>query len=120
MVLVASPSAIGKMPVASGSSVPPCPIFCAFMIRRTFPTAWVDVIPAGLSSAIQPLITVPLRFIFNLFLQGNKIRRAHPDVPGNFPHTELAGFIKRIPFYVVAIVHLRHDVAPGLVFQMGK
>ena len=34
IVFVASPSAMGRMPVASGSNVPACPAFCAFSSQR--------------------------------------------------------------------------------------
>src|ERR1700722_595032 len=60
-VLVASPSAIGRMPVASGSSVPPCPAFAAPVMRRTAPTAWLELSPSGLSRTIQPWMGVPRR-----------------------------------------------------------
>src|SRR5215470_11620416 len=53
-VLVASPSAIGRQPDASGSSVPAWPARRAEVRRRTAETAWVDVMPTGLSSTIQP------------------------------------------------------------------
>src|SRR3982751_4858728 len=54
-VLVASPSAIGKIPEASGSRVPACPAFLAFKARFTTATAWVEVMPTPLSSTSQPL-----------------------------------------------------------------
>src|SRR5271169_2890131 len=54
MVLVASPSAIGSTPVASGSSVPPWPAFAAPVIRRTRATASAEVRPISLSSTSQP------------------------------------------------------------------
>src|SRR5579872_4071410 len=60
-VLVASPSAIGKTPVASGSSVPAWPAFWASNARRTRPTACVEPNPSGLSSATQPETGRPLR-----------------------------------------------------------
>ena len=60
-VLVASPSAMGSTPVASGSSVPAWPAFCAWKARRTRPTAWVEPRPSGLSSTTQPLTGRPLR-----------------------------------------------------------
>src|SRR5215212_9304031 len=53
-VLVASPSAIGRMPVASGSRVPAWPAFWALKARRTRLTAWVEPSPSGLSSTTQP------------------------------------------------------------------
>src|SRR2546422_5881004 len=53
-VLVASPSAIGSRPDASGSSVPACPARLACTRRFTVLTACVEVIPTGLSSTIQP------------------------------------------------------------------
>src|SRR5262245_15776783 len=53
-VLVASPSAIGRTPVASGSSVPAWPAFLAANARLTTETACVDVRPIGLSSTSQP------------------------------------------------------------------
>src|SRR5829696_8167830 len=58
-VLVASPSAIGSTPLASGSSVPPWPAFCAPNKRRTLPTAGVEPSPTGLSSTTQPSILSP-------------------------------------------------------------
>src|SRR5215467_10737892 len=53
-VLVASPSAIGRQPDASGSSVPAWPARRAEVRRRTAETACVEVMPTGLSSTIQP------------------------------------------------------------------
>src|SRR5918911_2736929 len=55
MVLVASPSAIGSTPVASGSSVPACPAL-APTLRRSFSTTRLEVIPAGLSITSQPFV----------------------------------------------------------------
>src|SRR5579863_4438101 len=60
-VLVASPSAIGSTPVASGSRVPPCPTFSALRRRRTFATACAELIPAGLSRTSQPCTGTPRR-----------------------------------------------------------
>src|SRR5215470_16872260 len=45
---------MGSTPVASGSSVPACPAFLAANARLTTDTAWVDVMPIGLSSTTQP------------------------------------------------------------------
>src|SRR5690348_6715482 len=53
MVLVASPRAIGKTPVASGSSVPACPAFEPVR-RRTTSTTRLEVRPSGLSTTSQP------------------------------------------------------------------
>src|SRR5690349_16047003 len=53
-VLVASPSAIGRQPEASGSSVPAWPARLALNRRLITDTAWVDVMPTGLSSTTQP------------------------------------------------------------------
>src|SRR6185312_406444 len=53
-VLVASPSAIGSAPEASGSSVPAWPARLAVNSRLMTLTAWVEVMPTGLSSATQP------------------------------------------------------------------
>src|SRR5712691_3544369 len=53
-VLVASPSAIGRQPEASGSSVPAWPARLALNRRFTTETAWVEVMPTGLSSTTQP------------------------------------------------------------------
>src|SRR6266700_5704276 len=53
-VLVASPSAIGRQPDASGSSVPAWPARLAQNSRLTTETANVDVIPTGLSMMTQP------------------------------------------------------------------
>src|SRR3990170_7265727 len=60
-VLVASPSAIGSTPVASGSRVPPCPALAASRARRTAVTARVDVMPSGLSRMSQPWTGRPRR-----------------------------------------------------------
>src|SRR5260370_25833769 len=60
-VLVASPSAIGSTPVASGSSVPPCPAFSASSARRTAATARLEVMPGGLSRTSQPWPGTPPR-----------------------------------------------------------
>ena len=62
MVFVASPKAIGKTPVASGSNVPACPTFFALKAHLILVTTPVDVMPAGLSIIIQPFILLPLRF----------------------------------------------------------
>src|SRR5579871_2678106 len=53
-VLVASPRAIGRQPEASGSSVPAWPARLARNRRLITDTAWVDVMPTGLSSTTQP------------------------------------------------------------------
>src|SRR5712671_2435501 len=53
-VLVASPSAIGRQPEASGSSVPACPARLHENSRLMAPTACVEVMPIALSSTIQP------------------------------------------------------------------
>src|ERR1700688_3308646 len=53
-VLVASPSAIGRQPEASGSSVPAWAARLAENSRLTMLTAWVEVMPTGLSSTSQP------------------------------------------------------------------
>src|SRR5438270_1715663 len=53
-VLVASPSAIGRHPDASGSSVPACPARFAENSRFTTDTANVEVMPTGLSTMTQP------------------------------------------------------------------
>ena len=51
---MASPSAIGSMPEASGSSVPACPAFSAWNSHLIFDTASVEPMPTGLSSTTQP------------------------------------------------------------------
>src|SRR5215510_9936985 len=52
------------MPVASGSSVPACPAFCASKMRFTMLTAWVEVRSTGLSRISQPSTLPPfLRLI---------------------------------------------------------
>src|SRR5258706_15803889 len=53
-VLVASPSAIGRQPEASGSSVPACPARLHENSRLMALTACVEVMPTALSSTIQP------------------------------------------------------------------
>src|SRR4051812_38244220 len=53
-VLVASPSAMGRQPEASGSSVPACPARLHENKRLMAPTACVEVMPTALSSTIQP------------------------------------------------------------------
>src|SRR5579872_6646274 len=60
-VLVASPSAIGRMPLASGSRVPPWPAFSASKRRRTIATALAELTPTGLSSTSQPWTGWPRR-----------------------------------------------------------
>src|ERR1700680_4048424 len=60
-VLVASPSAIGRQPEASGSSVPAWPARLAVNSRLITDTAWVDVMPTGLSSTTQPCTSRFLR-----------------------------------------------------------
>src|SRR5215472_11737394 len=60
-VLVASPSATGKIPLASGSRVPPCPAFSALKRRRTIATTRAELTPTGLSSTSQPWIGCPRR-----------------------------------------------------------
>src|SRR5690242_21075366 len=55
---------MGRMPLASGSSVPACPAFCASKIRFTMLTAWVEVRSTGLSRISQPSTFCPfLRLI---------------------------------------------------------
>src|SRR5450631_2634324 len=53
-VLVASPSPIGRQPETSGSSVPAWPARLAVNRRLITLTAWVEVMPTGLSSTTQP------------------------------------------------------------------
>src|SRR5215208_2504644 len=53
-VFVASPRAIGRSPVASGSRVPACPAFLAEKSLRTRATAVAEVMPRGLSRISQP------------------------------------------------------------------
>jgi hypothetical protein len=60
-VLVASPNAMGRRPLASGSSVPAWPAFSASNRRLTSLTMRVEPAPAGLSSTSQPWIGSPLR-----------------------------------------------------------
>src|SRR6185312_9222051 len=60
-VLVASRSASGSTPVASGSSVPPWPAFSASSARRTAATARLEVMPKGLSRTSQPCSGTPRR-----------------------------------------------------------
>src|SRR5436190_565876 len=48
-----SPSANGRMPVASGSSVPACPVF-APVARLICATMRAEVTPSGLSMTSQP------------------------------------------------------------------
>src|SRR6516164_1901413 len=52
---------MGRSPVASGSRVPPWPALAAWNRRRTAPTAWVEVMPAGLSRTSQPSTFSPRR-----------------------------------------------------------
>ena len=59
--MVASPRAIGRMPDASGSRVPPWPAFCALNARLTSATALVEVMPTGLSRMTQPCTGLPFR-----------------------------------------------------------
>src|SRR5262245_15765590 len=61
MVLVASPSAIGRMPVARGSSVPPWPALAALNSRRILPTTCVEVTPDGWWMLNRPLTGSPVR-----------------------------------------------------------
>ena len=58
MNLVAFPTATGKTPVAIGSRVPVCPVFFSLVTRLTIAPPINDVIPAGLSSIINPVITI--------------------------------------------------------------
>src|ERR1700730_13222643 len=60
-VLVASPKAMGTPPVASGSRVPPCPALAASSRCRTALTAWLELMPKGLSRTSQPWIGRPRR-----------------------------------------------------------
>src|SRR6185437_12592863 len=60
-VLVASPSAIGRTPLASGSRVPAWPALAELSRRRTAITAAFEVIPTGLSRTSQPSIGSPRR-----------------------------------------------------------
>src|ERR671914_76423 len=93
-VLVASPRAIGRMPEASGSSVPAWPAFLALSVRFTTATAWVEVMPTGLSSTIQPCTSRFLgrgsraggRSVTGSFIQALVIRLC--DVPLNLLSTQ--------------------------------
>src|SRR5690349_24644499 len=60
-VFVASPRATGRMPLASGSRVPPWPAFSASKRRRTIATARAELTPRGLSSTSQPWTGWPRR-----------------------------------------------------------
>src|SRR5215813_2442667 len=66
-VLVASPSAIGRQPEASGSSVPAWPARLALNRRLITDTAWVEVMPTGLSSTTQPCTSCFSRFCWRGF-----------------------------------------------------
>src|SRR6185437_968905 len=66
-VLVASPSAIGRQPEASGSSVPACPARLALNRRLITDTACVEVIPTGLSSTTQPWTSCFSRLAWRCF-----------------------------------------------------
>src|SRR4029079_12507193 len=57
-VFVASPSAMGRRPVASGSRVPACPAFAAEKSLRTRATAVAEVMPRGLSRISQPFTAI--------------------------------------------------------------
>src|SRR5687768_560693 len=57
-VFVASPRAIGRRPVASGSRVPACPAFVAERSLRTRATAVAELMPRGLSSISQPVTAI--------------------------------------------------------------
>ena len=61
IVLVASPNAIAKSPVASGSKVPACPAFLALKSQRTLLTTALEEIPACLSTKTQHEIFSPDR-----------------------------------------------------------
>src|SRR5215468_11299784 len=52
---------MGSSPVARGSRVPPWPALAAWNRRLTAPTAWVEVMPAGLSRTSQPSTFSPRR-----------------------------------------------------------
>src|SRR5207248_789368 len=64
-VLVASPSASGRIPVASGSSVPACPVL-APVLRLTIATTRAEVRPAGLSMISQPCSAASARRVIAL------------------------------------------------------
>src|SRR5262245_53132860 len=83
MVFVASPRAMGRMPVASGSSVPPWPAFAALNSRRILPTTCVEVTPDGLSMLSQPLTGSPLRLraIAGSSLAAARLRRIRRQIP---------------------------------------
>src|SRR5690242_10981792 len=59
---------MGRMPLASGSSVPACPAFCASKIRFTMLTAWVEVRSTGLSRINQPSTFCPFLRLIVLIL----------------------------------------------------
>src|SRR5262245_43911442 len=54
---------MGRIPVASGSSVPPWPAFIALKARRTAATAPAEDRPSGLSRTSQPSTLSPLRVL---------------------------------------------------------
>src|SRR5581483_7947539 len=73
-VLVASPNATGSTPVASGSSVPAWPAFCARSSRRTAATACAELIARGLSRTSQPCTGSPRRLRAIVVLGGRLAR----------------------------------------------
>src|SRR5476649_972982 len=90
-VFVASPKAIGRTPVASGSSVPPWPAFAAPNSQRTRPTALVEPRPSGLSSTTQPSI-----LFLALFTGGaSVVLDVARDVGPTQKSADLVGFVER-------------------------
>src|SRR6185436_8381809 len=71
------------MPLASGSSVPAWPAFCASKMRFTMLTAWVEVRSTGLSRISQPSTLLPfLRLIVPILRITVLVRREVADDGG--------------------------------------
>ena len=62
---VASPTAIGKTPVAIGSKVPAWPTFLIFNNLEIRVTACLEVTPICLSRIIHPLILLMINFLLS-------------------------------------------------------
>src|ERR1700712_1383738 len=90
-VLVASPSAIGRPPEASGSSVPAWPARLAWNSRFTTATAWVEFMPPGLSSTPQPWTSRLSRLGWPFW------REALPPRPGPASRWDSAGMLAGSP-----------------------
>src|SRR5215471_7378688 len=106
MVLVASPSATGRTPVAHGSSVPACPALLRASRRITWTTLF-ELSPSGLSMTSHPCGT-PSAGIVLLFVAGGRL-----EVAGDIRSSQQGGNPLRLIKRVVQGKHQVRRVTQG-------